>query len=133
MRIRTLACCSIVAALALGLAAPAAAAPFTVSKTADTNDGTCNADCSLREAIVASNNAPGPDTITVPAGRYVLTISGTDDVAAVGDLDIRDNVTIHGAGAGFGPGATIIDGGDGTDGGSLFQDRIFDVRRNATD
>ncbi len=28
---------------------------FTVTKTADTNDGACNADCSLREAIVAAN------------------------------------------------------------------------------
>ncbi|MBK8069653.1 MAG: CSLREA domain-containing protein [Rhodanobacteraceae bacterium] len=30
---------------------------FTVTKTADTNDGSCNADCSLREAIVAANGA----------------------------------------------------------------------------
>ncbi|MCU0753495.1 MAG: CSLREA domain-containing protein [Xanthomonadales bacterium] len=29
---------------------------FTVSKTADTNDGACNADCSLREAITAAQN-----------------------------------------------------------------------------
>lgn len=31
------------------------AAIFNVTKTADTNDGTCNADCSLREAIAAAN------------------------------------------------------------------------------
>lgn len=30
---------------------------FTVTKTADTNDGACNADCSLREAILAANAA----------------------------------------------------------------------------
>ena len=29
------------------------AATFTVTKTADTNDGVCDTDCSLREAIVA--------------------------------------------------------------------------------
>ena len=29
-------------------------ATFTVTKTADTNDGICNADCSLREAIDAA-------------------------------------------------------------------------------
>jgi CSLREA domain-containing protein len=28
---------------------------FTVNKTADTNDGACNSDCSLREAITAAN------------------------------------------------------------------------------
>ena len=49
----------------------AAAAPFVVTKTADTADGTCSADCSLREAITAANNAAGTDTITVPAGTYV--------------------------------------------------------------
>ena len=49
----------------LGLAAfwivlavgPAGAATFTVTKTADTDDGVCDAtDCSLREAITAANN-----------------------------------------------------------------------------
>ncbi len=43
--------------------------PFVVTKTADTNDGLCNADCSLREAIVAANANPGVDTIAfdIPA------------------------------------------------------------------
>jgi CSLREA domain-containing protein len=31
------------------------AATLTVTKTADTNDGVCNADCSLREAVFAAN------------------------------------------------------------------------------
>ncbi|MDQ6787766.1 MAG: CSLREA domain-containing protein, partial [Acidobacteriota bacterium] len=38
------------------------AATLTVTKTADTNDGVCNSDCSLREAIaVAASN----DTISL--------------------------------------------------------------------
>ncbi|PYS23626.1 MAG: hypothetical protein DMF72_08740 [Acidobacteria bacterium] len=37
--------------------------PFVVTKTADTNDGHCDSDCSLREAILAANADPGPDTI----------------------------------------------------------------------
>jgi CSLREA domain-containing protein len=41
----------------------AAALTLTVTKTADTNDGACDADCSLREAIVAANAAAGADTI----------------------------------------------------------------------
>ncbi len=36
---------------------------FTVTKTADTNDGVCDADCSLREAITAANALAGTDTI----------------------------------------------------------------------
>ena len=39
------------------------AAVFTVTKTADTNDGVCNADCSLREAITAANNTVSDDVI----------------------------------------------------------------------
>ena len=69
----------LIAALAIALApfvfpAPASAASFTVTKTADTNDGVCDADCSLREAISAANAAAGADTITVPAGTYQLTL-----------------------------------------------------------
>ena len=41
----------------------AQAATFTVTKTADTNDGACDADCSLREAIIAANAAVGADVI----------------------------------------------------------------------
>lgn len=68
------------------------AANLTVTKTADTNDGVCDADCSLREAI--NTAAPG-DTITVPAGTYNLSL---------GDLDVLVSVTINGTGAG----STII-------------------------
>jgi CSLREA domain-containing protein len=41
------------------LASAATAQPFTVTKTADTDDGVCDADCSLREAITALNAVPG--------------------------------------------------------------------------
>jgi CSLREA domain-containing protein len=49
-----------------------------VNKTADTNDGICDADCSLREAITAANSTVAPDTITFalpPSSTIVL--SGT--------------------------------------------------------
>ncbi len=36
---------------------------LVVNKTADTNDGTCNADCSFREAITKSNSLSGANTI----------------------------------------------------------------------
>jgi len=99
-------------------AAPAQAATFTVTKTTDTADGTCNADCSLREAIIAANAAAGADTITVPAGTYTLTIAGTgEDAAADGDLDLTDDVTVTGAGAG----TTTIDGNGGVTGEGALQ------------
>jgi CSLREA domain-containing protein len=41
----------------------ASSTTFTVTKTADTNDGSCNADCSLREAVAAANANVGADTI----------------------------------------------------------------------
>jgi CSLREA domain-containing protein len=91
------------------------AASFTVNSTADAvdaspGDGSCNAgggQCTLRAAIQETNALPGADTITLPAGDYVLTVAGFDeDAAATGDLDITDDVDIVGAG----PDATVIDG-----------------------
>ena len=80
------------------------AATFRVTKTADTADGSCDSDCSLREAIIAANAEPDRDTVTVPAGRYEPTLgNGNDpewrDTEANGDLDIRAAVSIRGAGA----------------------------------
>ncbi|MEO8673050.1 MAG: Calx-beta domain-containing protein [Tahibacter sp.] len=97
-------------------------ATFTVSKTADTNDGTCNADCSLREAIGAANAAAGADSIVLPAGTYQLTISNTsgvnEDNNAQGDLDVNAALTITGAGAA----STIVRAGTTTSNGI---DKVF--------
>ena len=96
------------ALLGFALSAAAAAVTFPVTKTTDTADGVCDADCSLREAIIAANAAGGPDTITLPAGTYILTLAGPDseDASANGDLDITSDVTITGAGSA----TTIVDG-----------------------
>ena len=97
----------------------AEAATITVNTTADAvdanpGDGVCDdgiGNCSLRAAIMEANALAGADTITVPAGTYILAISqalaGTDENAgATGDLDITDHLTMIGDGAS----ATIIDG-----------------------
>jgi len=111
----------------LVLSGGANAATFTVTKTADTADGTCDADCSLREAVIAANASAGADTIALPAGTYVLTLTGTpEEGAQTGDLDITEELTINGDGQA----TTIIDG----DGGPLDQagvatDRVFEVQQ----
>jgi CSLREA domain-containing protein len=91
-------------------------ADITVTKTADTNDGSCTgADCSLREAVIRANVCAGTQTILVPAGTYTLTRAGADeDAANTGDLDLTDSVTI------LGTDKPIIDGNAA--------DRIFDVK-----
>jgi CSLREA domain-containing protein len=74
------------------------AATYAVTKTADTNDGTCNADCSLREAIAAANATADNDVIVfaVPlfASPQTITLGGTEMVVAN-----NGSLTIYGPGA----------------------------------
>ncbi|HEX8248619.1 MAG TPA: choice-of-anchor Q domain-containing protein, partial [Pyrinomonadaceae bacterium] len=93
----------------LCLSAAASAATFTVTKTADTNDGACDAaDCSLREAIAAANAAAGDDVIYFALPLFgspqTITLAGTEIViAANGSLTINgtgaNRLTISGNGA----------------------------------
>jgi CSLREA domain-containing protein len=86
---------ALLALFVLGSPAVAGSTDLIVTKTADTNDGACNSDCSLREAIIRSNTS-GADAIELPAGTYRLTIKGAnEDLAATGDLDIRSGITIR--------------------------------------
>src|SRR6476659_5279322 len=82
--------------------APAWAATIPVTTTADESGATPTA-CSLREAITAANTdsavggcpaGSGADIISLPAGTYTLTLVGSDDTNAAGDLDISSDVTI---------------------------------------
>jgi CSLREA domain-containing protein len=98
--------------VALAFASPSvtsAGGGYVVSKTADTADGDCGVDCSLREAIIESNAVGGTDVITLPEGTYTLTIEDPleENLAAMGDLDITSEIVINGEGADD----TIIDGG----------------------
>jgi len=99
------------------------AAPFVFDVTRADDpapDGCLPDDCSLREAVIAANGAPGADEITVPAGTYTRTIAGGgENAAATGDLDLTDEVVITGAG----PSETIVDA-DGID-------RVFHVLAGA--
>jgi uncharacterized repeat protein (TIGR01451 family)/CSLREA domain-containing protein len=131
-------------------------ATFAVDSTADEvdfnpGDGICATSfsggvCTLRAAIQETNAlantdttgdpALDPDIINVPAGTYTLTIVGADEhVAAMGDLDITDDLTIVGAGSG----TTIIQAGTlghMDTGGPNGIDRVFhtiDGVRGSTD
>jgi CSLREA domain-containing protein len=93
---------------------PVSAATFTVTKTADTDDGVCDADCSLREAITAANAAAGDDTIT-----FATSANGTITLAA--ELpSLSSNITIDGNGAAN----TVLSGGNAF--------RLFFVASGAT-
>src|SRR5688572_15527310 len=74
---------------------------------ADAADGACDADCSLREAILAANALAGPDEVVLPAGTYMLSLVaagtgklGTLVIADDGSAATTDDaLTLHGAGA----------------------------------
>ncbi len=81
------------------------AAVYTVTKTADTDDGVCNSDCSLREAISAANASPSDDVIDFDFNVFVnpqtIILSGSELVIANnGTLRISgftaDRLTIDG-------------------------------------
>jgi CSLREA domain-containing protein len=118
---------------AQGLFIDGIAATFAVNTTKDTVDaspgnGTCadaEGNCSLRAAVMEANASPGGDSITVPAGQYILTLSGENEYASLtGDLNITDpdGLVITGPATGA---PAIIDGNDN------FTDRVIEVRAGA--
>ncbi|GEM_PF-7124599 len=68
---------------------------FTVTKLADTSDGVCDADCSLREAIYIARSQGGGTILFAPA------LNGSTISLTLGDLDLDDNTdfTIQGPGS----------------------------------
>ncbi len=78
------------------------------TKGEDTLDGACDLDCSLREAVAASNARAGLEVIVLDSSIYTLSRPGRgEDGNATGDLDATGHLVILGAGAG----RTVIDGG----------------------
>ncbi len=84
--------------------------PSTVGDSIDSSQGNevvgSGSAYSLRQAIQEANALAGDDVIELGAGTYTLSLAGVqEDFAAVGDLDIRQNLVIRGKGVGV----TIID------------------------
>ena len=131
-RLRVLVIIALAAGLMLGGRAAttqAASHTFTVNNSLDAPDANPGNDicetasgngiCTLRAAIQEANALAGANTITLSAQTYTLTIQGPDeDNSAQGDLDIKSDLTINGAGAG----STIIDGN-----GIITSDRVLDI------
>lgn len=70
---------------------------YTVTKIADTNDGACDADCSLREAVAAANGTTDNDIIdfsTLFSTAQTIVLSGSEIVIAN-----NGSLTINGPGA----------------------------------
>jgi CSLREA domain-containing protein len=122
---------ALAAILTVAASSPARAATFVVNSLLDATDaapgnGICSTStpgvCTLRAAIQEANALAGADTILVPVtGVIKLTIPGVgEDLAATGDLDITDDLTIIGTL----PAQTIVDGNK--------LDRVFDVRLGVT-
>jgi len=114
-RLMTIVALGLILAVLSACSPPVCVPAYTVTKTIDTNDGVCSvSDCSLREAVDNANACPGPQTIHLPAGGYILTIAGAEeDANATGDLDITDDLSILGVGA------------PSVDGGGI--DRVFEI------
>ena len=82
----------VLATFVLAATFSAQAATLTVTKTADTNDGVCDADCSLREAIAAANAGD-----VIEFATPLFNTAQTIDIN--GELFIDKLLTITGRGA----------------------------------
>ncbi len=94
----------------------AQAATRTVTKSVDTNDGVCDADCSLREAIAVA--APGDQIVFAPLFNTPQTIT-LSSVSGLRDLVVDKSISI------MGPGAHLLRVNAGNE---LF--RVFNVNGN---
>jgi predicted outer membrane repeat protein len=95
----------------------AQAASFNVTRMDDPVPDGCNVNnCSLREAVIAAGQTQVKDTIVLPAGTYVIDLSGYDGSEEIGDLDISTDMEFVGA-------PSTIDGQD--------LSRIMDIRSDA--
>src|SRR5262245_59054801 len=93
--------------LLLATTLPAVAATFTVDTTVDAvdatpGDGVCatsTGTCTLRAAVMEANALAGPDVVSLPAGTFRLTPTGSgEDLGLTGDLDVLQTLWIAGAG-----------------------------------
>ncbi|CAN5354508.1 hypothetical protein BH20ACI2_BH20ACI2_24850 [soil metagenome] len=93
-------------------------ATLVVSKLGNSNDGVCDIDCSLREAVFAASQDPGTDNITMAANVFGTMTLGGSEIGIINNNDVN----IFGY-----PGldaSTLIISGGGTN-------RLFSIASNA--
>ena len=102
-------------------ASAASAATYFPTRTDDPAPNGCKPkDCSLREAVIASNANPGSTIVLRPGKRYELTRRGLgEDASATGDLDLTAPLTVKTKKGRRGAKRAVIEGND--------IDRIFDA------
>ncbi len=91
MKLRIMAIAILVIAGSMLTARNARAAILVVTKTADTSDGVCDADCSLREAIAAASSG---DQIA-----FSFLFNSPQTITLTSWLAISNDVSIYGPGA----------------------------------
>ena len=92
--------CLVLAVLAtagLATASAASAKTYHPTRTDDPAPNGCKKkDCSLREAVIAANDAMGGTIVLRPGKRYMLTRQGAGENAALtGDLDLLAPITVR--------------------------------------
>lgn len=121
---------------------------FTVTKAADTNDGVCDSDCSLREAIAAATALTGndelirfsslfntPQTITLGGSALTITESMTiqgpgADLLTISGSDASNVFVLLTSGSVTLSGLTVRDGFAPGDGGGIYSEAAFLILRN---
>lgn len=88
----------LVSAFFLVIPSSVRAATYTVTKTADTSDGTCDADCSLREAVAAANANSGADTVEFNIPTSDGGYNGANDyflITATSTIILSDDAGVY--------------------------------------
>jgi hypothetical protein len=81
------------AVMAATVPAAASAATFEVTTKQD-RAGACDANCALREAVLAAGETAADDVIILRKGTYALTREGSDeDGGLTGDLDVAQETS----------------------------------------
>ena len=100
---------------------PQSGPTYYVNTTDDRNEPCGLTYCTLRGAVLASNQNVGHNTIVLPAGTYIMRLGGNSEgQARRGDLNLRDDLTILGDSAAN----TIIDANG--------IDRVFELILNSS-
>jgi CSLREA domain-containing protein len=120
----------------------AAPTTYIVNYLADSGDGTCDASCTLRDAIIAANANPGADTITFSVSGTILLgsalpnisddliIDGTGNSVFISGGNNNQILVINSGKTVSLNMLTIQDGNSTLSGGGIFNNGVLTVRNS---